>query len=206
MKLWQETVTSCPWILDLRSRWQMKLRVLLFVFFPLFVKEWEKIPLDEEQDVFNSWHFKLGVEFPVFLSLWQLWEWMKFIVVSLSCAFSLPVHRRQLSTSGLSRPVASARSKPSRGKTSSAGGGHTAMEYPQGCAGTREHTHIRVVKIQSQVRKIPSLPVSPDAERGDVEFLHLWHFEVGCSCFTKCTKIHTVNLLRLKVWVKSCAF
>lgn len=45
----------------------MKLRVLLFVFFPLFVKEWEKIPLDEEQDIFNSWHFKLGVEFPVFL-------------------------------------------------------------------------------------------------------------------------------------------
>lgn len=200
MKLWQETVTSCSYILDLRSRWQVKLRVLLFVFFPLFVKEWGKMPLDEEQDIFNSWHFKLGVEFPVFLSLWQLWEWMKFIVVSLSCAFSLPVHRRQLSTSGLSRPVASASfqtfpwQNQQRWRRTHSDGISSGMCW-------HARTHIHVVKIQSQVRKIPSLPVSPDAERGDVEFLHLWHFEVGCSCFIECAKIHTVNLLRLKVWV-----
>lgn len=32
----------------------MKLRMLLFLFFVLFVKEWQKIPLNEEQDIFNS--------------------------------------------------------------------------------------------------------------------------------------------------------
>lgn len=39
----------------------MKLRMVLFMFLLLLAKEWEKILLDEEQDIFHSRHLDLGV-------------------------------------------------------------------------------------------------------------------------------------------------
>lgn len=83
--------------------------------------------------------------------------------------FFLPVHRRQLSTSGLSRHAASTHSH----------------ETPSGMCWHIEHTHVlwKYNKIQSEVKSTSCPPVSADAEREDEEFLHLRGFEGGCSCF-----------------------
>lgn len=68
MKLWpNKTVALCPGISNLRNTWQMELRMVLFIFFTLFAKDWEKYCWMRSRIYFPPGTLILECSFPCFI-------------------------------------------------------------------------------------------------------------------------------------------